>query len=99
MSAGPITGGRSRVFPGDRSKGPAIGSVDLVRDLIGRIDMYNLRVRFWANVSFIPSSREGAAAGCKVDKKGPQSTAVAQGRPIRFSECQSAKTIERPESY
>lgn len=38
MSAGPITGGRSRVFPGDRSKGPAIGSVDLVRDLIGRID-------------------------------------------------------------
>ena len=38
MFAGRITGGRGGVFPGDRSKGTVIGGVDLIQDLVGRVD-------------------------------------------------------------
>ena len=38
MFAGRITGGRGGVFPGDRGEGTVIGGVDLIQDLVGRVD-------------------------------------------------------------
>ena len=49
-------------------KEPSSGVLTWYKISLEELMMYVLRGMFWANVSFILSSREGLIAGCKVDK-------------------------------